>query len=37
MLPEHITEPLERLNSVYFSDPGRTISISKGDLRKTSR
>ncbi len=32
MLPEHITEPLGRLNSVYFSDPGRTISISKGEM-----
>ncbi|MBR1997794.1 MAG: cyclic nucleotide-binding domain-containing protein, partial [Akkermansia sp.] len=32
MLPEHITQPLERLNRVYFSDPGRTISISKGEM-----
>ena len=32
MLPEHITEPLERLNCTYFSDPGRTISISKGEM-----
>ncbi len=32
MLPAHITEPLERLNRVYFSDPGRTISITKGEM-----
>lgn len=32
MLPAHITEPLERLNQVYFSDPGRTISIAKGEM-----
>ena len=32
LLPEHITEPLERLNRVYFSDPGRTISIAKGEM-----
>ena len=32
MLPAHITEPLERLNRVYFSDPGRTISISQGEM-----
>lgn len=32
MLPAHITEPLERLNRCYFSDSGRTISISKGEM-----
>lgn len=31
-MPAHITEPLERLNRVYFSDPGRTISIAKGEM-----
>ena len=30
-LPEHILEPLERLNRVYFSDAGRTVEFSKGD------
>ena len=32
LLPVHITEPLERLNRVYFSDPGRTISIPRGEM-----
>ena len=30
-LPEHILEPLERLNRVYFSDSGRTVEFAKGD------
>lgn len=32
LLPDHITKPLERLNRVYFSDPGRTISIPRGEM-----
>lgn len=32
LLPEHITRPLERLNRVYFSDPGRTVSIEQGEM-----
>lgn len=31
-LPEHILEPLERLNRVYFSNAGRTVEFSKGDV-----
>lgn len=31
-LPEHILEPLARLNSVYFNDAGRTVEFSKGDV-----
>lgn len=30
-LPEHITQPLERLNRVYFSDPARTLDIPEGE------
>lgn len=32
LLPDHITQPLERLNKVYFGDSGRTISISAGEM-----
>ncbi|MBR5888137.1 MAG: cyclic nucleotide-binding domain-containing protein [Akkermansia sp.] len=31
-LPEHVMEPLERLNRVYFSDPGRTVEFAQGEL-----
>ncbi|MBQ9828876.1 MAG: GHKL domain-containing protein [Akkermansia sp.] len=30
-LPEQIIEPLERINAVYFSDPGRTIELAQGE------
>jgi signal transduction histidine kinase len=30
-LPEQIIEPLKRINSVYFSDPGRTIELAEGE------
>ncbi len=30
-LPEQIIEPLERINAVYFSDPGRTIELAEGE------
>lgn len=32
LLPEHLIEPLERLNRIYFSNAGRTISISEGEM-----
>lgn len=32
LLPERIMHQLERLNKVYFSDPGRTITLSKGEM-----
>lgn len=31
-LPPQITEPLERINRVYFSDPGRIIEIPAGQM-----
>ena len=30
-LPEQIIEPLNRINAVYFSDPGRTIELAEGE------
>ena len=30
-IPEQIIEPLERINAVYFSDPGRTIELAEGE------
>lgn len=31
-LPDTILQQLARLNEVYFSDPGRTISFAKGEM-----
>ena len=31
-LPEHVLEPLERLNRVYFSDAGRTVDFAAGEV-----
>lgn len=31
-LPEHVLEPLDRLNRVYFSDNGRTVEVPKGEV-----
>lgn len=32
VLPEEITKPLERVNRVYFNDPGRTLDIPAGGI-----
>lgn len=32
LLPDYIMHRLERINRVYFSDPGRTIALAKGEM-----
>lgn len=31
-LPEEVTKPLERINRVYFSDPGRMLELPAGEM-----